>query len=222
MWSVGSDSLCRADSTYNVLHFRGSAKIDEGAVKSGIEFLNRLCDETDTTMLALWHPSQSGQQRSDASGWSVAWHNTPRARLSLTPDKGSEGVYELRVEKRNNRPKGKPVTLYWSDGVLLPRTEMQNAEQSSLFTDACIKVALQAAEQDAPIQNQRHLRGWMIDRIEQAAGFKPSERQVKEELPRLLSVGKLRNQKGHGKQMAGYFPVADGGRGSDELKLSGG
>ena len=72
----------------------------------------------------------------------MAWHNAPRARLSITPVKDTDDTFELKVEKRNHGAKGKPITLYWSDGVLLPRAETDTAEQNARFTEACVRVAL--------------------------------------------------------------------------------
>jgi RecA-family ATPase len=194
------------DSTYNVLEFAGQAKVNEAAVKGAIEAMNRLCQETDSTILMLWHPSQAGLERGDASGWSVAWHNAPRARLSLTAVKDTPAAFDLKVEKRNNGPTGERITLYWSEGVLLPRSEVDSAQQSTLFTEACIDVALMAAERDDPIQKQRKLYGWQIDEIDRRAGFRPTEASVKEELARAISAGRLRYVKGHGRDRAGYFP----------------
>jgi hypothetical protein len=68
----------------------------------------------------------------DASGWSVAWHNTPPARLSLTAIKDTNDAFELKVEKRNNGPKGKPLTLRWADGALLLRSDIDSAQAASL------------------------------------------------------------------------------------------
>ena len=79
-----------ADSTYNVLLFTGHAQVNEAAVMAAIGLLRKLCLETDSTILFLWHPSQAGQERGDASGWSVAWHNAPRARLSLSAAKNGD------------------------------------------------------------------------------------------------------------------------------------
>ena len=196
-----------ADSTYNVLRFTGQSKINETAVKQAIELLNYLCRATNSTMLFLWHPSQAGQERGDSSGWSVAWNNTPRARLSLSAVKNTEGAYLLAVEKRNNGPKGQPITLHWNDGVLLPRSEVDTAQQSTLFLEACIKVAAMSAENGAPITQQRKLFGWQIDEIERDAGYRPSQPEIKEELARAVRLGRLRYIKGHGKQQAGYFLI---------------
>ena len=104
------------DSCYNVLHFSGQAKINESAVKLALNLLDHLCAATDSTILYLWHPSQAGIERGDNSGWSVAWHNTPRARLSITPADKSNDAYELKVEKRNNSRVGERLTLHWHDG----------------------------------------------------------------------------------------------------------
>ena len=195
------------DSTYNALRFAGAAKINEGAVMAGISLLQRFCDETDCTMLVLWHPSQAGQERGDASGWSVAWHNAPRARLSITPVKDVEDAFELRVEKRNHGPKGKPLTLHWSDGVLLPRTEIAMVEQEGHLRRAIVRVAVAAAEQGMPIQVQRRSLKWQLDEVEREIGRRPTEREVKEALAAAMPAGLLRYVKGSKDRMAGYYPV---------------
>lgn len=193
------------DSTYDMLDFTGAAKINEPSVKKAINQLDRLCAETDSTILTLWHPSQAGQDRGDASGWSVAWHNAPRARLSLTADKGTEGVYELKVEKRNNGPKGDPITLHWTAGTLQPHGEVP--DEKKRFFEACIKVAEHAAEGGQAIQMQKVPADWVFGEIEARAGFKPTNRQLKEELAKALSLGRLRYRKGTGGHGgAGYYP----------------
>lgn len=106
------------DSTYDVLTFVGNAKINESGVKAAINLLQRICDEHDCTILILWHPSQAGQERGDASGWSVAWHNAPRARLSLSAVSDEPDTFVLKVEKRNHGPKGEQIKLRWDAGVL--------------------------------------------------------------------------------------------------------
>lgn len=194
-----------ADSTYNILQFQGQAKINEGAVKASLECLNRLCKETDSTLLILWHPSQAGQDRGDASGWSVAWHNTPRARLSLTAKK--DDAFELKVEKRNNGPKGDPLTLYWADGVLLPRDHLEAAERSSMLDEAVIAFALHAAEIGMPLTRQRKLSRMQLNEVASRSGASPSDADVKDALWRAVSAGRLRYQSGLGKLKAGFLPV---------------
>ena len=185
------------DSMYNVFEFRGQAKINEPSVKAAIELLNRLCRETDSTIVFLWHPSQAGQEREDASGWSVAWHNAPRARVSLSSvkdghGKALEGAFELKVVKRNNGPKGAPLTLHWDAGVLLPITDVSAAEQAGLYFEAVIKVAIDAANFGAPITTQKNLFPWQLQQIEAACGKRPTQGEVKAELQRALMLKRLR------------------------------
>ncbi|MBS0252405.1 MAG: bifunctional DNA primase/polymerase [Proteobacteria bacterium] len=204
--SISGHKFIVVDSAYNVLNFTGATKSNEGAVKAAIEILGQLCAETDSTMVVLWHPSQAGQERGDNSGWSVAWHNAPRARLSLTRVPDTESAFDLKVEKRNNAPPQKlPLTLRWDDGVLLPITEVAATERKALFKNACINTALQAADGGCPIQKQRRIQGWMFDQIEKDAGYRPTEKQVKDELAAAISTGELRYIAAHGKQQAGYF-----------------
>lgn len=191
------------DSTYNVLVFIGQAKISEPAVKAAIELLNGLCRETDSTILFLWHPSQAGQERGDASGWSVAWHNAPRARVSLR--EAEKDAFELRVEKRNNAPKGPPLTLHWDSGLLLPRASKGTAGEAALI-DACVSAALTAAEMGEPIVRRFKLPYWMIDQIEREVGFRATDKQVKDALQQAVMAKRLRYTNARGKIKAGYFP----------------
>jgi hypothetical protein len=194
------------DSTYNALAFLGQTKISEPAVKGAIELLNRICRETDSTILFLWHPSQAGQERGDASGWSVAWHNAPRARVSLSRIEKGKDAFELRVEKRNNAATGQPLTLHWDNGLLLPISAVGADEQSARFTEACVKVAIEAAAKGAPIQMQRRLHDWQIKEIDFDCGKRPTDREVKAELARAIHLRLLRYVKGEGKNKAGYYP----------------
>ncbi len=205
--SVTGHKFVGIDSCYNALRFVGSAKINEGAVMAAIGFLQRICDECDCTILVLWHPSQAGQERGDASGWSVAWHNAPRARLSISAVKDAEDTFELRVEKRNHGPKGKPITLHWCDGALLPRTETDTSEQKDHFTKTVVHVAILAAEHGAPIQKQPRLSKWIVDEIERAIGRRPAEREIKEALAAALPAGQLRYVGGSQHRTAGYYPA---------------
>lgn len=206
--AISGHKLVVLDSAYNFVRFQGKAKIDEGAVNAYIrQVLERLCRDMDSTLLVLWHPSQAGQERGDASGWSVAWHNTPRARLSLKPVKDVEGAFELCVEKRNHGPKGKPLTLHFSEGVLLPLSQTSTLEQEGRLKQACIRVAVTAAEHSVPIQKQRRLEKWMLDEIEGAAGRRPTDREVKEVLAAAVRSGELRYLRGTNRQTAGYHPT---------------
>lgn len=194
------------DGTYNALHFRGAAKINEAAVYGAIALLQRLADETDSSIVALWHPSVAGQERGDASGWSVAWNNAPRARLSLVAGK-SEDTYELRVEKRNHGPKGQPLTLHFDNGALLPRSEIAQADHETRFLEACVAAAIQAAETDQPIQKQRTPAKWVFDEVEKACGFRPNKTELKDALARAMLGGRLRYVSGNKDRMAGYYPM---------------
>lgn len=206
--SIEGHKFVVLDGTYNALRFAGQAKINETSVMSGIGLLQRLCGDTNSTMLTLWHPSQSGQERGDASGWSVAWHNAPRARLSLKSVADNEDAFELTVEKRNHGPKGKPIVLYWSDGTLLPRTDVGVADQEDRLRRSVVRVAIKAAEKGVPIQKQKHPEKWAIDEIELETGRRPSRHEVKDILAReAVLQDSLRFIPGSKGTAAGYYPV---------------
>jgi hypothetical protein len=155
----------------------------------------------------LWHPSQAGQDRGDNAGWSVAWHNAPRARLSLThPEKDDLDLYELRCEKRNNGPRMAPLMLRWSDGILVPASESALEGKTQALRKACIKAALSAAASGMPITKQKHVTDWQLRDIENVAGYRPTQRAIKEALTEAVNNQKLRYVAGHGKKSAGFYP----------------
>lgn len=204
--ATAGHKLVLVDSCYNAFQFRGRSKIDEGAVMAVFGRLQHFCVATDSTLVILWHPSQAGMERGDASGFSVAWHNAPRARLSLSPIKDRKDAFELKVEKRNHGPKGSPITLHWDRGALLPRVDGEVDPYGAKVLEACVKVALAAAGQDTPIQRQRRLDKWMLDEIEQEIGYRPTDRQVKEVLARGVRLDRLRYLNGTNRRTAGYYP----------------
>lgn len=204
--SIPGHKFIVVDGTYNVLRFAGAAKINETSVMAGIACLQRLCIDTDATILALWHPSQAGQERGDASGWSVAWHNAPRARLSLNAVNNRDGMFELKVEKRNHGPKGLPTTLYFDGGALLPVSETYGTDREDRLLEACVIVATDAARQGTPIQMQRRLKTWMLNEIEKDCGYRPPEREVKEILATAIHRQRLRYVAGGKNRVAGYYP----------------
>jgi RecA-family ATPase len=208
--SIPGHKFIVIDSTYNALLFTGNAKINEASVQMGIGVLSQICRDADATIVTLWHPSQSGQERGDASGWSVAWHNAPRARLSISRVKeDSEGTFLLKVEKRNNAPKGEPITLHWSDGALLPPSQTTTEEQRSTFRTACVDAAIAAAEQGAPIQRQRDPDDWVFKFIATATGRRPTKRELKQELAAALHDRQLRYLGGSKSRVAGYYPFEE-------------
>ena len=172
--SIPGHKFIVADSCYNVLRFTGQAKINETSVKAALNVLDYLCTTTDSTMIYLWHPSQAGQERGDASGWSVAWHNTPRARLSLTMDSKARDVFDLKVEKRNNGPAGGVLTLHWKDGLLVPRAELGIAGASDRLLEAIVTLALNAHAKEQPLTQQKNLYEYQMDMLEREAGI-PAE-----------------------------------------------
>ena len=203
---IPGHKLLLIDGTYNAVRFVGKAKINEDCVMTAIGWFDALCTAADCTIVSLWHPSQAGQERGDASGWSVAWHNRPRARLSIGAVKGHDDTFELRVEKRNHGPKGQPITLHWSAGALLPRGETDMVEAKDKFMQACIDCATMAAAQGAPLTQQKTPPKWVLDEIERACAYRPTSPRIKEALAQALRDERLRYMKGNHSRAAGYYP----------------
>lgn len=215
-----------ADSCYNILRFTGQSKIDETLVKEAINFLDNFCAATDSTMVFLWHPSYSGQDRGDASGWSVAWHNAPRGRNSLTKARTAKGnkvipnSFTLKVEKRNNGPEGEEFPLYWSNGLLLPKSQIEIQQVATLKLEASVRMAIKAAANETPIKQRGEIEEWRLDEVERECGQRLSVREIKEELAHALEMKRLRYIKGGGHRTAGYYAWDDPGVDPSERRVA--
>jgi hypothetical protein len=198
------------DSTYNVLRFVGQAKINETAVKTALNLLDHLAAATDSTVLYLWHPSQAGLERGDASGWSVAWNNTPRARLSLSqaPDKEGPGMFYLKVEKRNHGKAGDTLPLQWRDGVLSPRsygiTPEEKQDQGKLV-DIVVELAVRASERGQPWKRKVELLRSERLQIEDATGVIPNRDHINEAIALAVEDKRLIYFASHSHFTGGYY-----------------
>jgi hypothetical protein len=212
------------DSIYDFVQYLGNAKIDEGAINAFVKkFLGKLCTDTDSTLLVIRHPSQAGTERGDMSGWSVANHNSPRARLSLAPDKDGQDAYALKVEKRNHGPKGEPLALYYSEGAMLPRSELQVNESRNLLYAAVVNMARAAVDAGDPFKKQANIRPWQLDELQKRIGYRPTSRDVKDELSRAaLSIGSLIYVNGDNRRVSGYYPAENAEERSRQLRKGGG
>jgi hypothetical protein len=214
--SIEGHKLVVLDSAYDFVRFAGRAKIDEDAVNYFIKvILQGICDATDSTLLIPWHPSQAGSNRGEMDGWSVAWHNAPRARLAIGESKDVTDAYELKAVKRNHAAKGAPLTLKFDDGALVPNDAIDDSKQMHALREACVGAANHAADMGVPIKRQPKVSPAIVKRICQEIGRTIIGKQVKDELEAACLAGELEYREGRGKQKAGYFPRLDGGARSD-------
>lgn len=195
------------DSSYNVFNFEGDAKINETAVQNAIDWLDNQMVALDATGLMLQHPSTAGMARGDNSGWSVAWTNRPRARLSLNPVKDAEGKFELSVTKRNNGEKGKPITLMWDDGMMVPYS--MSVDGAKAYR-ACVELAITAADNGAPFNRRPDsIPTDIVAEIERRCGVKITKLDFQAHLAAAIGKGALeyRARTGHKGDVVGYYPT---------------
>lgn len=111
------------DSCYNAVQFTGNAKVNETSVKRAISKLDELAAKFDLTTLLLWHPSSSGRQSGEMTGWSEAWTNAPRQKLGMSRTK--DGNYALTMLAWNHGPAGHTLQLAYDGGVMVSKERSQ-------------------------------------------------------------------------------------------------
>jgi len=202
-------TLVGFDSCYDFVRFSEGGKIDEGAVNifcKGV--LDRLCIETDSTAVVVWHPSQAGADRGDNSGWSVAWHNAPRLRASLRADEKGSDRYLLRIEKRNHGPAGREWALHWSEGTLIPPEAQWLDEQRASLRAAVLSVAERCAEAGAPFTRQKNPNAAQIKSVSDKTGAPITTAEIRNELDAALLVGEMIYVNATYRQIGGFYPPA--------------
>lgn len=101
----------------NLMHVFGGEDVNKNQAVSFIRQLRKLCNDFDTSVLLLSHPSLRGENDGDGQAGSMAWSDSVRARLYLSHDKTAEGGVQdynarvLELMKANNAPRGMKLNL---------------------------------------------------------------------------------------------------------------
>lgn len=197
--SVPGHKFVVMDSCVDFVHFIGRAKIDDGSVNFFIKtVLQRLCDDTNCTLLVIWHSSKSGQET--GAGWSVAWEDAPRSRMMMRATE--MGTYELSQVKRNHGKLMAPIEMRFDNGAIMP-LDAATADMEGI-RPWLIKLAISQAEINDPFQRQRNVPEWVQERADAEFGYRPSFKQLKQILEEALRNKHLRYRSGNHKQSAGY------------------
>lgn len=204
---ISGHKLLVLDSAYDFVRFVGRAKIDEDAVNFFIKvILQGICDQCDTTIIIPWHPSQAGSERDGMDGWSVAWHNAPRARLGISAVKDAEDTYELKVVKRNHGRKGAPISLRYVEGVLLPLDAVPDDGKYVAFLKVCIAAAIEAARHGMPLNRREAIRGAVYKDAEKILGRRPGKQEIRDALEDAVRAGDLLYLASTRHRAAGFYP----------------
>lgn len=205
--AIPGHKLVVFDSAYDFTRFTGRAKIDEDSVNFFIKVvLQGICDACDCTLIIPWHPSQAGGEREAMDGWSVAWHNAPRARLALKAVKDTPDTYELSVVKRNHGAKGPPILLRFHEGALLPLDLMPDDGKHEAFLRVLEKEAVEAAKLNTPLNQRDRIPGSIVQACEAALGRRPAKHEIKEGLDQSVRKGSLQFLSASRHRRAGYYP----------------
>jgi RecA-family ATPase len=123
---------------------------DKQQSRAFINILKGVGFSTDTSMLALAHPSLSGMASGTGTSGSVGWNNTARVRLYFRSI-GDTGIRKLQVMKANYGPRDLCVHVRWECGVYVP------------VTDAEVPVERKRSEKDKLTGNKKTLYGLLED-----------------------------------------------------------
>jgi len=205
--SIAGHKVVVLDSAYDFVRFAGKAKIDEDAVNFFVKvFLQGICDQCDATLLIPWHPSQAGSGRDAMDGWSVAWHNAPRARLAISAVDGADDTYELKVVKRNHGPKGQPLALKFVTGALLPLDAIPDDGKAAALRGVCVRAAIEAASIGVPFNRREAVPDLVFKEAEKVIGRRPSRHEMRNALEDGLRLGELCYLANTRHRAAGLYP----------------
>ncbi len=218
--NIPGHKLLVLDSAYDFARFNGRAKISEDAVNYYIKVvLAGICTAADATLLIPWHPSQAGSSRGEMDGWSVAWHNAPRARLAISANKDVTDCFTLEVVKRNHSARGEPMTLTFHEGALVP---VEAVKPSVDIRDLVVRLAKQAAEKAMPETRRGPMSEWLHQEVRRVTARDLSDKQIKGYLNNAVMDGELGYVQGGSKHRAGYYPPDDTDRLSREARKASG
>lgn len=204
--SIPGHKIVVLDSAYDFVRFIGRAKIDEDAVNYFVKVvLQGLCDQTDSTILIPWHPSQAGSERASMDGWSVAWHNAPRARLALVAAREPD-TYELSVAKRNHGPKGQPIKLRFHHGALIPVEALPQDGKEEAFYNVMVDAAKDAARLKVPLNGKNRITELVVKSVEDVIGRRPKKEEMQDKLQEAIRRGDLIHLGYTQHRRAGFYP----------------
>lgn len=155
--------------------FEGSEN-DRAQVRAfvrGLATLSRQADSRPAILLLTHTPKQSIGGRGESYSGSTAWHNSARARLSLTPAKDDESRLTLSLDKLNLAPlRREPLRLVRSHGGVLVLDEGAPAiEDSEPPTATLLRLLadfVKRGERVSPEQSARN-NAWKM--LQQEGGF---------------------------------------------------
>ncbi len=217
--NIKGHKLLVLDSAYDFARFNGRAKISEDAVNHYIKVvLAGICTAADATLLIPWHPSQAGSSRGEMDGWSVAWHNAPRARLAISADKDAADCFTLEVVKRNHAARGEPMKLTFHEGALVP---VETVTSSVDIQGLLVRLAGQAAEKGMPVSKRGRMSDWMHQEVRRMTARHVPDREIKRHLDNAVMAGELQYVPGGSKHAAGYYPPENADHLSREARKAG-
>lgn len=167
--------------------------------------LTGLCRDHGATVLVNAHPSKAAMNDGSGYAGSTAWNNAVRNRLTLSRDDERSPRRVLRLAKANYGQEGE-VDLFLSGATFSSGAERTAADRTAALMDACVRVAIMAANTSAPMRQGAAPLKWQIDEIEKDIGRRPTKAEIKETLAAALPAGLLRYIKGTNTLAAGYYP----------------
>lgn len=132
----------------------GGSEIDRTQVRQFVQAcLGRLAQEIGGAVLALGHPSRSGESSGEGTSGSTAWHASVRSRLYLDhAAKDQSGPFrKLSNKKANYGPQGAQWLLRWARGVLEFHAGSVSEAVAAAHGAAALPKSVGDAAQDAVI-----------------------------------------------------------------------
>jgi hypothetical protein len=208
--SIPGHKILVLDSAYDFARWTGKTKIDEDAVNWFVKtFLTGICGQCDATLLIPWHPSQAGSERADMSGWSVAWHNAPRARWALKESSAVADAFELSVTKRNHGRKAEPVLFSFHEGALLLVADVPDDGKESALRSAVAAVAVRVAREGIPFNRKDRIPSDVLAEVTRLTGRQVSQHAFRDALGAAVRAGELQIVIKSRHRAPGFYPPGE-------------
>lgn len=183
----------------------GGDENDRHQVRSFVQLLARMAQETGAAVLLTAHPSKSAKASGEGFSGSTDWNNSVRSRLYLTAaGEDDQADRIVTTPKANYGPNDGRIELIWRDGVFVPARDPSGGDAVDRMAanardrevrETFLKALRKACDQGMNLSDNAHAGTYaprVIKRMPDASGM--SAKALERAMFTLLETGDIRFQ----------------------------